>query len=218
MSDLTSGVLVATLVAVAGSVGGALLIPRVRGRYWKTFIKREIELSRSWDGLRENGLRLTYPKGIKRFAWATLIVMEGGMFGPLLLVVLSDLDPSSPIGLTIIGLVLTSLACACVPSVLLKEAYGNDIEVSSSGLKKKGLLSRGFFASWEEVQSISYNRWRRSYVVETSRGRIRVVPVLQGIGFFLKTVPEKVPLEKRCPLTCHPINRLIIEKLGIRVV
>jgi hypothetical protein len=45
-----------------------------------------------------------------------------------------------------------------------------------------------------------------------------VVPVLEGIRFFLRVVPEKVPLEKRRALTYHPTDRQIIEKLGLRVV
>jgi len=213
VSALTYGIAVAAIVAFLGNVLGLILAAKWQPRYWKEFKLRESKLRESWDRFRTEGLVMAYPRMWKRLPF----FMFGLIVSLFVVLLMADLQSPRPLGESyasdVTVLVIFFLLLGVVPSMFFIEAFGSDCMVSVSEIRKLSPWSRKICARWSEVQSVSYDPRLKSYMVKTSKGTIRVRAVLQGIGFFLEIVSEKVPLEKRSG-GYHPINLEIMERLS----
>jgi len=208
MSDLTSGIWVAVVVAVVGSAIGAILSARWRPRYWKKFNQQESESRQSWDKFRADGLKMTYPKTWKRGALLALGLFVSTLILGLMAIMIAPSPSSSS---DVIALVIFFLFLSPVPLMLLMEVYGADCYVSATEIRKKSPWSRSVRASWNDVQFVRYERGNKSYFITTDKETIRVRAVLQGIGFFLQIMSEQVPQEKRSG-GYHPANATLVQQ------
>jgi len=212
MPGLTSGIAIASAVTLVGSIVGMLASSRLRRGYWEKFGKREHELMRRWrnDGNPESVL--TYPTSVKR----SVAFMVGIWLSLLALVSSLSLsgDLSSGNGATydpfvFIGVVILM---GVAPGMLAMETFGSDCTVTQSGVITGGGLTfrRATSISWDEIQSVSYDELKKSYIIRAKGDEIRVRALLQGIGIFLLATSIRVPKERN-PTAFHPINRRILE-------
>jgi len=204
---------IAAIAVLLGNALGLVLAAKWRPGYWRAFTLREFELRKSWDRYRTEGLLMTYPR-----MWKTLPFFVFGLIISVFVIALIAIlqgvpHPTESSTSDVTALVIFFLFLGVVPSMFFIEAFGSDCMISVSEIRKLSPWSRKICARWSEVQSVSYDPRLKSYMVKTSKGTIRVRAVLQGIGFFLEIVSEKVPLEKRSG-GYHPINLEIMERLS----
>lgn len=211
---MTLGITIAAITALLGNALGLVLAARWRPRYWRAFALRESELRKSWDKYRTEGLLITYPR-----MWKILPLFMFGIIISIFVIALIAILQGVPHTTEsstgdVAALVIFFLLLCVVPSMFFIEAFGSDCWVSASEIKRLSPWSRKVCARWNEVQSVSYDRRLKSYMVRTNKGTVRVRAVLQGIGFFLQIVSEKVALEKRSG-GFHTINLEIMDRLSM---
>jgi hypothetical protein len=210
---LTLGITIAAITALLGNALGLILAAKWRPRYWRAFALQESELRKSWDRYRTEGLLMTYPKMWKTLPFFVFGIIISVFVIALIAILQGASHPTESSTNDVTALVIFSLFLGVVPSILFIEAFGSDCWVSASEIRKLSPWSRKTCARWNEVQSVSYDKRLKSYMVKTNMGTIRVRAVLQGIGFFLQIVSEEVALEKRSG-GFHPINLEIMDRLS----
>ena len=70
------------------------------------------------------------------------------------------------------------------------EVYGVKFELSPDGIRKRSPWSNGFFAVWSEVESVTFSGLWEWYIVQTSKGKMRLSVVLDGLDDFLDVLRQ----------------------------
>lgn len=135
---------------------------------------------------------LTYGKFLKGF------VVFGGAFWLFIFLAttrgLRDLSGWEPSNL---GYVLIILFAVVMPVWFLAvEVFGAEYHVTPHGLRKHSPWSRGFFAPWSEIVSVSYNPAAQWTVLHTTRGKVRIHDYLEGRGALHRALARNVPEQK----------------------
>jgi hypothetical protein len=94
-------------------------------------------------------------------------------------------------------LVLITIAAFAPPWIVYVDAMGSACQVGPEGISKISPWTKGFFARWDDVESVSYVEWTNSYTVRTRLGIIRIGSAMEGIDFFEKTIARNVPAARR---------------------
>lgn len=216
---LVSGVAFAVVIAVTLTLINWILVPIYRPRAITKFRSREKELQKSWSKFRVEGMSLTYAEGQWRTVAIILLILTSfaafvfaiiavdnvtGFLGPS-----PTRSPPLSVGTWLV------VACAFFGLTFLPAwvfAYIQITktchEVTSRGIRKGSPWSKSFFATWDDIESMSYRYMSDSYIIRTSKGTIKMRAGLDGISFFLQLVSENVPTEKTRQ-AFHPRRRYI---------
>jgi hypothetical protein len=75
---------------------------------------------------------------------------------------------------------------------LFIEAYGTRFIVTKEGISKQSPWSKNFFARWDEMREIKYNRQSGGYVIKTMTGKLRLDPFLSGLPRLLLDANKRI--------------------------
>ena len=82
------------------------------------------------------------------------------------------------------------LAWSIPLAIFAIEVYGVKFELSPDGIRKRSPWSNGFFAVWSEVESVTFSGLWEWYIVQTSKGKMRLSVVLDGLDDFLDVLRQ----------------------------
>lgn len=163
--------------------------------------EKELEKSRKESGT--DRTILTYPEIVRKRSVIASLVFSVAIFffaSILGLVIAFGVAPGPGQTGAVMLCLLTVVACAAPPWIVYIGMSRTSVEITSSGLNRLSPWHRKRSITWNEIEKVSYSYLLDVYVIRTSKGKIRIRALLEGVGFFLEMMERHVPRRRRMAL------------------
>jgi hypothetical protein len=149
---------------------------------------RELHARQDWSG----ALVLEYGRVWRRFG-----IVLGAAWIAIFAFLFID-SPPKPDDVPVALGMIASVAVAM--TALLTHIYRLSITLTSSGIHKRSACRRDVFASWGQVERLTYNPVLKQFVIQTAAGRICVPRTVDGLATLRDEIERRVPSPRWSPV------------------